>query len=210
MFHDRIQAGCKLAEMLIAFRNQPGTLVIGLARGGIVVASEIANALSLPLNICIPKKIGAPGNPELALGAITEHSAFWNEDLISSLHVQSDYLKQEAQKARTKLHERLSLYQKYLPSLDIRDKTILLVDDGIATGATFFASINEMRELGAKKIIAIAPVISSSAQEILKTLSDDVFSLYIGALSGISLFYENFSEVRDEEVISLLKNRKKY
>jgi putative phosphoribosyl transferase len=207
MFKNREEAGKKLAERLKHYRGRSDTIVIGLARGGVVVAAEIAKALELPLNVVVPRKVGAPGNPELALGAVTELGGYFNESLIHKLHVSKHYLEQEVARERAKAQERQALYAKYAPKPVFTNQTVILVDDGVATGATLFASIEAIRRYKPACLIAALPVSSISAMNALKRVVDEVVCIDIEELGSVSMSYEIFSQVEDKDVIALLKKK---
>ena len=162
--------------------------------------------LTLPLNVVVPRKIGAPGNPELAIGAIGESGeAFYNKALIGLLGVKEDYLEDEVNIERERAKQRLTLYRRYAPLPTIKGKTILLIDDGIATGATMLAVIQSMRKDGAKRIIAAVPVAPADSLALIEAAADEVVCLEITQdFFGVSYYYREFSQTEDEEVIRLL------
>ncbi len=203
MFKDREEAGKKLARLLEKFRGNKSCIVLGLARGGVVVAAEVAKELSLPLSVIVPRKLGAPGNPELAIGAVLETGeGYFNESLIRELGVSKKYLAQEIKKQRAKAQERQALFVKERPLL--KNKTVLLIDDGIATGATMFASILAVKKQNPSQIVVAVPVCALSTIQALKTMADDVFCLSTEDFGSVSMSYVNFSEVQDKDVIALL------
>lgn len=206
-FYDRHAAGRQLAKSLMSYAGQKDTLVLGLARGGVVVAFEVAKALSLPLNVVVPRKIGAPGNPELALGSIMEDGeGVFNERIINMLRVSKAYLHKEIESEKLRAHQRLALYRQHAPMPDVKDHTIILVDDGIATGSTMLASIKAMRLANAQKVVVAVPVSSSDAMHLMEENSDEVISLYCPEdFFGVGQFYTLFSQTDDKEVIELLK-----
>lgn len=207
LFNDRHHAGKLLAQELLQFKDSKNTLVLGLARGGIVVAYEVAKALSLPLNVVVPRKVGAPGNPELALGSIMENGeGVFNTSIIRMLNVSQSYLQEEIAKEQKLAHHRLSLYRKQVPLPDIKGKTVILVDDGIATGSTILSSIKAMRKEGAKKIIVAVPVSSQDALKLSEEAADEVVCLFAPVdFFGVGQFYSRFNQTDDEEVVRLLE-----
>lgn len=209
MFLDRKDAGHKLSEKLSAYRKQKNVEVFGLARGGVIVAAEVAKTLTLPLGVIVVRKIGAPLNEELALGAITESGdGIFNEDLIRMLGVSKEFLQREIQKQKRLAEERLALYHGQVPEYAVKDKTIILVDDGIATGASMRVAIVAMKKQGAKKIIVAVPVAAPDAIVKIKNEVDDVICLYAPAhLGAVGAFYENFGPTLDEDIIQLFKKR---
>ena len=207
MFNDRREAGRLLAAKLNHYKNAKDTLVLGLARGGVVVAFEVAKLLSLPLNVVAPRKIGAPGNPELALGSIMENGeGVFNHSIIRILSVSQTYIAREIEKEKARAHQRLALYRQYAPLPAIKDKTIILVDDGIATGSTMLTSVQAMRKEGANRIVVAVPVASTEALQLIENEADEVVCLYSREdFVGVGMYYRNFAQTEDSEVINLLK-----
>lgn len=210
MFIDREDAGRRLAAALKKFKGQ-NALVLGLARGGVVVAYEIAKNLSLPLNVVVPKKIGAPGNQELAIGAIMENGeGVFNHSIIRMLGIPQNYIDREIIDKKTKAQQRAALYRQYAPLPDIENHTVILVDDGIATGATMLAAIKAMRHEKAAKIIVAVPVASTDSLALIENEADEVICLDSEEDFGaVGFFFEDFRQTEDEEVIELLKNANK-
>ncbi len=206
-FKDRHHAGKKLADSLASYRNQPNTLVIGLPRGGVVVAFEVAKHLNLPLDIICPRKVGAPHNPELAIGAVTETGqGIMNELLISRLAIPSSYIQLESKKEAAVAKQRLQLYRSGRPTRVLKDQTVLLVDDGLATGATMKAAIQTAKAQGASKIVVAVPVAPPDTAEEMRSLVDEVVILYAPPFfSAVGQFYEQFSSTEDAEVIDLMQ-----
>lgn len=211
LFYDRHEAGRLLAKKLASLTGQANTLVLGLARGGVVVAFEVAKALALPLNVVVPRKVGAPGNEELALGSIMEDGeGVFNSSIIKMLGVSQTYLKQAIEKEKSRAHQRLTYYRQYTPLPAIKDHTIILVDDGIATGSTMLASIKAMRKAEAQKVIVAIPVSSMDAMPLMEEAADEVVCLDCPEnFFGVGQFYSHFGQTEDEEVVRLLKEANK-
>jgi putative phosphoribosyl transferase len=211
LFYDRKDAGHLLAAKLSLYKGKKETLVLGLARGGVVVAYEVAKELSLPLNVVTPRKIGAPGNPELALGSIMENGeGIFNESIIRVLGVPQHYIAHEIEKEKARAIQRLALYRQYAPLPKVKNSTVILIDDGVATGSTMLTAIKAMREAGAKIIVAAAPVSSTDAYELMKKAADKVVCLHVREdFIGVGMYYRNFSQTEDEEVVQLLKEANK-
>ena len=211
-FKNRADAGKKLAAMLEEYRDRDDVVVIGLPRGGVVTAFEIAQALNLPLDVICPRKIGAPGNPEYAIGAITETGeGIFHEDAISALRIPQEYIQKTVEHEKQKAQERLLLYRKRKQPIDLEGKTVIIVDDGIATGATMKAAVRSIQSQGAEKIIVAAPVSAPESFEELANEADEVVCIDTPALFyAVGQFYESFLPTEDEEVISLLDKSKKY
>lgn len=203
---NRVIAGEELARKLIAYQSQPDTLVLGLPRGGVVVAHALASLLQLPLDIIVVRKVGAPMNEELAIGAIDETGdGIFQHELFDILHVTPQYLNQVIQKEKTEVLRRLQVYRGNRPPLDLKDKKVIIVDDGIATGATMRVAIANAQTKGAKKIIVATPVLALDTLEKLSRSADEVIYLYAPSSFGaVGQFYEKFEQTSDEEVIQLL------
>ena len=205
-FVDRVDSGIQLAEKLSAYKDNPDAIVIGLPRGGVVTAAEVAKKLNLPLDIVVPRKIGAPFNEELAVGAITQDGEIvWNERIVKSLHLQPEDVAQTIEREHKEAQRRLNLYRGNRPPLNLKNKTVLLIDDGIATGATMRAAITYAKKQGAEKIIIGTPVATADTLMLLEPEVDQIVSVLIpSTFLGIGAFYESFPQTEDDEVISLL------
>lgn len=206
IFQNRQDAGKKLLSLLLQYKDTPNAVVIALPRGGVVTAHEIAQGLHLPLDIVCPRKIGAPYNPELALGAVTHTGAhFFNEDIIMQLGVSKAYLAQEIENEKEISLKRQLLYRKNRPPVYVQGKIVILVDDGLATGATMKAAIQWVKEQKAKKVVVAVPVAPPDTLQEVKLLVDEVFCLYAPTFfSAVGQFYEDFRQTTDEEVMELL------
>jgi predicted phosphoribosyltransferase len=205
-FVDRVDGGKQLAQKLTSYKDNTNAVVIGLPRGGVVIAAEIAKELHLPLDIVVPRKIGAPFNEELAVGALTQDGqVIWNEDLMNMLGLEPADLQKIVQKEREESNRRLMLYRHGKPPLNLKDKIVILVDDGIATGATMQAAIAYAKQQGAHKIIVAAPVAAIDIVERMAPEVDQVVSILLPkTFLGISAFYNEFPQTSDEQVIALL------
>lgn len=206
-FYDRKEAGKKLAIALKKYKRNPDSVVIGLPRGGVVLAFEVAHALELPLDVIFPRKVGAPGNPELAIGAVTETGeGVFNQDLIQMLGVPEAFIEAEVEKEKQVAMRRLSVYRKVKKKVPLEDKTVILVDDGLATGATMQASIQSVRAEGAAKIIVAVPVSPVDTKKEIEEMVDEVVVLETPPFfQAIGQFYVDFGPTEDEEVIALLR-----
>lgn len=210
VFRDRTDAGRQLAEHLLEYKDIPNGVVIGLPRGGVVLAVEVAKKLHLPLDIVCPRKIGAPMNPEYAIGAITETGeGIFNREAIDYLNVSDDYIKKTVEKEKEKAHKRLNLYRVgRLPRI-LKDKTAIIVDDGLATGSTMKAAIKSVRAEGAGKIIAAVPVSPSDTYAEILDMVDDIVCLSTPPFfQAVGQFYEEFSQTEDEDVIQIMTDYK--
>lgn len=205
-FEDRVDAGRQLAEAVAGLVNDTNTLVLGIPRGGVVTGYEVALKLNADFDVMLARKIGAPGNPELAIGAAAEDGLRQiNDALVEELQVSADYIDREVQSILHDLERRAILYRgKYIPA-DVRRNTVVIVDDGIATGSTMLVSISSLRRRGARRIVVAAPVISADILRRLKHAADDVASVHVSNyFSSVGSFYENFDQVSDLEVRELL------
>ena len=209
IFENRIEAGKLLSEKLIKYKNNKDTIVIGLPRGGVVTAYQISKELNLPLDIIITRKIGAPHNPELAIGAITQDGQIIiDKKIVEMTKVDKKYINQIAKIETIEAQRRLKLYRGKRTPLNLKKKTILLADDGIATGNTIKAAIEYAKKIGVKKIILAIPV---APQEEIKELQKEVTEIICldqpSPFFGIGQFYKNFEQVTDKQVINLMKEK---
>lgn len=206
LFADRSEAGRALAYLVQKLKLPPPFIVLGLARGGVPVAYEVAQALNAPLDVLVVRKIGMPGQPELAIGAIASGNIIVREPgaaaYVEELGVAFDSL---VEKARQELERREQAYRSSSPRLKLSGKTVVLVDDGLATGATMLAAVRAVREAGAAEIVVAAPIASSEAVTMLKSEANAVAILRTPPmLLAIGEWYENFDQVSDSEVRDLL------
>src|SRR5262245_22826224 len=196
MFRNRVDAGKNLAPLLAKYKEVPNIIVIGLPRGGVVVAYEVAQSLQAPLDVICPRKVGAPHNPELALGAVTETGeGYFNEELVQQLQVPRSYLEQEIAKEKERATKRLALYRKNRPALQLSGKTVILVDDGLAAGATMKAAIMaEKKQTVAVTVVAV-PVAPPDTAEEIRLMVDDFICLQTPSLfQAVGQFYEEFEQ----------------
>jgi putative phosphoribosyl transferase len=204
-FADRASAGSALAAALTAYSNRDDVLVLGLPRGGVPVAAEIAAALRAPLDVMIVRKLGAPGQPELAIGAIAAGGVIVvNENILaaaaSAAEVQAEILRQRAE-----LHRRESLYRNGRLPLTLTGRTVILVDDGAATGATMLAAIRAVRKQGARRVVIALPVASTDALGALRAEADEITCLSTPPIfRSVGEWYEQFDQTPDAEVSALL------
>ncbi|TNB71500.1 phosphoribosyl transferase [Arthrobacter sp. BB-1] len=210
-FEDRTDAGERLAALLPQFRERPDTLVLGLARGGIPVAAAVAKALYLPLGTVLVRKLGIPGHEETAYGALAwvhgRTVRLVNKPLLDRVlehGVRREWLDAVEQRERTELLRRAELYPR--TGLDLGGKTVLLVDDGLATGATMRAAVEAVREGGAATVVAAAPVGSIEAEASVERVCDAVLCLHLpGKFRAVGSFYRHFEQLSDDDAISLLE-----
>ncbi|GIW29669.1 MAG: phosphoribosyltransferase [Meiothermus sp.] len=208
-FKDRNQAGALLAERLVAlgYDRQPNLLVFGLPRGGVPVAFQVARRLGAPLDVWVVRKLGTPGHEELALGAIASGGGrVLNQEIVDSLQVSADTLAAVEQQQWTELQRRERLYRGNRPFPDLKGKTVLLVDDGLATGATMKAAIAAARQHHPGRLVVAVPVAPPDTVAEIQALVDEVVCLETPAFfQAVGLWYEHFPQTSDEEVLALLQ-----
>jgi len=208
-FKDRNQAGALLAERLVAlgYDRQPNLLVFGLPRGGVPVAFQVARRLGAPLDVWVVRKLGIPGHEELAMGAIASGGGrVLNQEIVDSLQVSADTLAAVEQQQRAELQRRERLYRGNRPFPDLKGKTVLLVDDGLATGATMKAAIAAARQHHPARLVVAVPVAPPDTVAEIQALVDEVVCLETPAFfQAVGLWYEHFPQISDEEVLALLQ-----
>jgi putative phosphoribosyl transferase len=207
LFKNRHDAGTQLAQRLLPYRDAKDTIVIALPRGGVVVAYDISLALRLPLDVLITRKLGTPANPELAMGALAETGyQHVNENVIRRYGVSRAQLEEEIGRQKNEIDRRIRLYREGRTLPCLKGQTVILVDDGIATGATFFASLGALRKAETAKIVAAVPVAPPRVLAEVKSLVDEIVALHRSEwFFGIGQFYELFLQVEDDEVMACLK-----
>jgi putative phosphoribosyl transferase len=205
-FRDRADAGAVLARSLIDHRGRSDVTVLGLARGGVPVAREVANLLRVPFEVIVARKVGVPGIEEVALGAIAEGSKRVVADTVAwYLGVPSRIVDRLAARERVELERRVVLYGSGLASLDLRGRTVILVDDGVATGATIRAAVRSVREKRPARVIVAVPVASRDSAEDVRLEVDELVTIVTPARFGtVASAYEDYSPVTDEDVLSLM------
>jgi putative phosphoribosyl transferase len=205
-FTDREQAGKKLADALERFRGTPA-VVYGLPRGGVATAAEVARGLGAPLDLLIPRKIGHPVSPEYAVAAVTETGPLVsNETEVAALD--PAWLAHAEERERAEARRRRETYVGTKPPADVRGKTAIVVDDGIATGLTMRAAIGDLRKHGPKRIVVAAPVAPADTIETLRRDADDVVVLHVppGMFGAVGAYYDAFPQLTDETVTALLQH----
>ena len=206
MFQDREEAGRQLAAKLQAYREHPSGVILALPRGGVAVGYEVSLALHLPLDVFITRKIGAPDNPEYALGAISESgNVYVNPYAMAEFRLSSQDLNDLAAVQRKEIARRQQLYRQGRHLLALKDRVVIVVDDGIATGATFFASVEAIRKLAPRRLIAAIPV---GPADTIRTARAAVDELVVLATPepfwAVGNHYVNFAQVEDREVLTYL------
>jgi predicted phosphoribosyltransferase len=205
-FLDRYDAGRRLAGALSHYANQANVLVLGLPRGGVPVAYEVARALHAPLDVFLVRKLGFPGHPELAMGAIaTGGVRILDRQLIQMYGVPADAIELVTTQERQELARRERLYRDDRPPPDVRGRTAILIDDGLATGSTMRAAVEALREEGARKIVVAVPVAPIDTCEAMKDEVDEIVcAVTPEPFRAVGIWYADFGETTDEEVRELL------
>jgi putative phosphoribosyl transferase len=205
-YQDRRDAGKQLAQALHDYSNRDDTLVLALPRGGVPVAYEVARALHAPLDVFIVRKIGVPGHSELAMGAIApENTVIFNDSIIKSLNISDEEIALVKEKELKELERRQIAYRGHKPFPSLKNKTVILVDDGIATGASMHAAIVALQKFKPAAIVCAVPVSSEDAAVLLAPIvSDFICPLIPSDFSAVGQWYEDFSQTEDEEVRELL------
>lgn len=215
VFSNRREAGRRLAEKLTSYLNHPQAIVLGLPRGGVPVAYEIAKRLHLPLDVCLVKKIGLPDYPEIAMGAIAEdalvHDYSGNITIIDTTNknsgIEPAQIQAIAAQVKAELRWRERCYRHYRPMLEIGKSIVIVADDGIATGFTMHAAVTALQKHQPQKIIIATPIVSCEGIKQLETLVDNIsYLVKPKSLNAVGFWYEDFSQVSDREVCDLLSN----
>jgi putative phosphoribosyl transferase len=205
-FRDRVHAGRELAGLLAHYAHRPDVIVLGLPRGGMPVAAEVARALGVPFDVFLVRKLGVPGHEELAFGAIAQGGVqVLNNSLIADLDLPPSAVEHVAARERTELERRDELYRGGRPFPILHDRTVILIDDGLATGATMEAAVIALRRLDPARVVVAAPVGARETCDRLSGIGDEVVCAATPApFDAVGLWYEDYSQTTDEEVRALL------
>lgn len=206
VFRDRREAGRLLARELLDYAGRNDVIVFGLPRGGVPVAAEVARALHAPLDVLVVRKLGAPMQEELAIGAIGEGGVrVLNARLVDSIGISDAEIDRIAAREEKELERRVRAYRGGHEALDVQGKTVIVIDDGVATGATMRAGLQTLRAMGAERIVAAAPVGAQDSVDLLAHDADQVVVLEAPAwFHAVGQWYENFGQTTDDEVRALL------
>lgn len=203
VFKDRIEAGQLLAQRLASYKDKKNVLVLGIPRGGVVVAYEIAKELHAPLDVLVIKKVGFPGNEEFAIGAVSAEDHYLNEDVVHM--VPKEYTNEQIRAKQEEVRRRYEALRGKKPLYSVKGKTAILVDDGIATGATMLLAVLTMKKQKPKNVVVAVPVAPPDSVAQLEEVADEVVCVeepsYLGA---VGQFYRDFGEVSEEDVRRLL------
>jgi predicted phosphoribosyltransferase len=207
MFRDRTDAGRQLADLLDD-HDVTADVVLGIPRGGLPVARPVADALGAELDVVVASKIGAPNNPELAVGAVASDGSVWrNEDLVDRLGVSDEYFERERESEAAAASAKLERYRGTDELPDLTGKRVLVVDDGLATGATTIAALRQVRAAGAETVLLAVPVGSPDSVERLRAEADEVLAVETPPhFAAVGQFYDAFEQVSDEEAMEYLED----
>ncbi|HZB84567.1 MAG TPA: phosphoribosyltransferase [Rubrobacteraceae bacterium] len=210
LFEDRRDAGRRLAERLAPYRDKR-PVVFTLPRGGVPVGFEVSRALNAPLDIIVARKLGAPGQPEFGIGAVAPGGVrVLNERAVRALGIPEDYLNWVSERETAEVARRLQLFRGDHPYPDLETMTAILVDDGLATGVTARAAVLALRRLNPRRLVLAVPVCAQQTTESLRPETDDLVCLLApNNLEAVGLYYWDFEQVPDEEVIRLLEEARR-
>ena len=205
-FRDRSEAGRRVAERLRHFRGREDAVVLGLPRGGVPVAYEVARELGVPLDVYVVRKLGLPGHEELAFGAIaTGGVRVLNKELIERLHMPAEWIDAIDAKERRELERRERVYRGERPPTDLAGRTVILVDDGLATGSTMLAAVEAVRQDDPARVVVAVPVAAPEVCRALQEVADEAVCVATPQpMRAVGLWYDDFSQTSDEEVRELL------
>lgn len=206
-YQNRTEAGRLLAEKLRKYAGQPDLHVLALPRGGVPVAAEVARALHATLDVLVVRKLGAPYNEELAMGAIAANGVcVLNRNVIDNWNISEEAVDEAVEHETHELERREKLYRPGRPPLDVKHQTVILIDDGIATGATMRAAIGLLKQMHAQRVVVAVPVASRESYFELRGLAHEFVALATPPdFAAVGQFYENFGQTTDDEVRALLE-----
>jgi putative phosphoribosyl transferase len=205
-FFNRTEAGQFLAENLSSYADREDVIVLALPRGGVPVAAEVAKRLNAPLDVFVVRKLGLPGHPELAMGAIASGGArVFNGEVVNALRIPDEVIDAVSAEELIELQRREKAYRAGRPPLELEGKTVIVVDDGVATGSTMLAVISALRQLNAARIVVAAPVAAASTYSEMQRAADEVAAVILPEnFYAVGLWYKDFSQTSDDEVRDLL------
>jgi putative phosphoribosyl transferase len=211
-FRDRRDAGRQLAHSLSRYADDKDVVVLGIPRGGIPVALEVARALHTPLDVFLSAKLGVPGNQELAFGALADNDGrVLDQSIIRAAGVSPEQIRQVTESAQRNLQDQAQLYRIARPALPVEDKIVILIDDGIATGSSIYAAAQALRRMMPRAVIVAVPVAAPSTCSWLRTKADSLVVLHAPVqFQAVGEFYRDFSQVSDQEVIDCLEQSTRF
>jgi putative phosphoribosyl transferase len=211
VFQDRHEAGKRLAEHLTDYAHRPDVIVLALPRGGVPVAFEVAQAHHAPLDVFLVRKLGVPGQEELAMGAVaTGHVRYLNQKVVSEFNVTPEDIEAVTQAEMRELERRENLYRDDRPAPEVNGKTVILVDDGLATGASMYAAVMALRQRDPAQIVVAVPIASPETCDAFRDVVDDIVcAVTPEPFYAVGLWYRDFSQTTDEEVRDLLARAEK-
>ncbi|HZS58507.1 MAG TPA: phosphoribosyltransferase family protein [Gemmatimonadaceae bacterium] len=209
-FSDRREAGAALVAHLTAYARRSDVIVLALPRGGVPVAAAVADVLQAPLDVLLVRKLGVPGHKEFAFGALASGGTIvLNRDVVAGIGLSDAVIQSVAKTEQRELERRERAYRDDRPFPKLSGKTVILVDDGLATGSTMYAAVVGVSKLGATRIVIAAPVSSGEAVDTLRAIADHVVTLSTpDPFVAVGAWYEHFAQVSDDEVRALLAGRK--
>ena len=212
LFQDRADAGAKLARKLLAYAGRPDVIVLALPRGGVPVAFPVAETLHAPLDVFIVRKLGVPGHEEMAMGALASGGVrVLLPEVLRQLNIQPEQLEQVTEAEQRELRRREQLYRGDLPRPDLRGKTVILVDDGLATGASMHAAVRALRQQAPAQLVVAVPVASTETCDAFREEVDDIVCAATpDPFYAVGLWYEDFSQTSDDEVRDLLARSRQF
>ncbi|MBC2578802.1 phosphoribosyltransferase [Clostridium sp. DJ247] len=210
MFLDRKDAGEKLAAILEKFKDE-NAIILAVPRGGLETAYDTIKKFGCQWDLIIPRKIGAPQNKEVAIGAVSVDGSYFVDDYyVKMLHISQEYIEQEVSEQTYEIKRRMREYRGTDTFPEVKDKTVIIIDDGIATGFTLLAAIKSIKKQGARKIILAVPVSPKETIEKFEELVDEIICIHIPEdFSAVGVYYMNFEQVTDEEVFKIIDKLKK-
>ena len=210
MFRDRIDAGRRLGALLAGV-GLADPVVLGIPRGGVIVAAQVASVLGSPLDVAVTRKIGAPHNRELAIGAIAPGVEIWDGALLERFTVDAGYLREVVASEEAEILRRTARYRRARPTLDVSGRTVIIVDDGLATGSTALAAVRWSRSAGAGHVVVAVPVAAPSTLDIVADEADSVEAIDTPtSFHAVGEWYEDFTQTTDEEVVAALERWERF
>ncbi len=211
-FQNRAEAGQQLGARLLQYADQPDAIILALPRGGVPIGFEVAKQLHLPLDVFVVRKIGVPGYEELAMGAIANNNiCVFNQEVLGNLHISQDAINDVIEQEQLELDRRIKRYRGDRPPLELHNKTVIIVDDGLATGATMRAAVKALQQLATKHIVVAIPVAPPDTLHDFANQGIDIICLQTPEpYYAVGSWYQEFPQTTDEEVIGLLAQAKHF